>query len=164
VIARLDVLCRSALVICGLEKRSAYDAAVLLGIDQAAVEGACCDRLSLRRSLAASSSSGRMIVQLCTTDSGPRSQLGIVVASRHQGLGISVPAPLPVMPASASIVVTKAMPVELEWGALAGILFSRSPQPLESCSICSPNHDGSIGFDIASAFSIALHPEKCVTA
>ena len=42
VIARLDALCRSALVICGLEKRSAYEAAVLLGIDPAAVEGAYC--------------------------------------------------------------------------------------------------------------------------
>jgi DNA-directed RNA polymerase specialized sigma24 family protein len=42
VIARLDVLCRSALVICGLEKRSAYEAAALLGIDPAGVEGAYC--------------------------------------------------------------------------------------------------------------------------
>lgn len=42
VIARLDVLSRSALVICGLEKLSAYEAAVLLGIDPAAVEGAYC--------------------------------------------------------------------------------------------------------------------------
>ncbi len=42
VIARLDVLCRSALVICGLDKRSAYEAAVLLGIDPAGVEGAYC--------------------------------------------------------------------------------------------------------------------------
>ncbi len=42
VIARLDVLCRSALVICGLEERSAYEAAVLLGIDPAGVEGAYC--------------------------------------------------------------------------------------------------------------------------
>jgi len=42
VIARLDVLCRSALVICGLEKRSAYEAAALLGIDPAVVEGAYC--------------------------------------------------------------------------------------------------------------------------
>jgi len=40
VIARLDVLCRSALVICGLERRSAYEAAALLGIDPAGVEGA----------------------------------------------------------------------------------------------------------------------------
>jgi len=45
VIARLDVLCRFALVICGLEKRSAHEAAVLLGIDQAAVEGAYCDAI-----------------------------------------------------------------------------------------------------------------------
>jgi len=42
VIARLDVLCRSALVICGLEKHSAYEAATLLGIDPAGVEGAYC--------------------------------------------------------------------------------------------------------------------------
>ena len=42
VIARLDVLCRFALAICGLEKRSAYEAAVLLGIDPAVVEGAYC--------------------------------------------------------------------------------------------------------------------------
>jgi DNA-directed RNA polymerase specialized sigma24 family protein len=42
VIARLDVLCRSALVICGLERRSAYEAAALLGIDPAGVEGAYC--------------------------------------------------------------------------------------------------------------------------
>ena len=41
-IARLDVLCRFALVICGLEKRSANEAAALLGIDPAAVEGAYC--------------------------------------------------------------------------------------------------------------------------
>jgi len=42
VIARFDVLCRFALVICGLEKRSANEAAALLGIDPAAVEGAYC--------------------------------------------------------------------------------------------------------------------------
>jgi hypothetical protein len=42
VIARLDVLCRSALVICGLERRSAYEAAALLGIHPAGVEGAYC--------------------------------------------------------------------------------------------------------------------------
>ena len=41
-IPRLDVLCRCALVICGLEKRSAYEAAGLLGIDPAGVEGAYC--------------------------------------------------------------------------------------------------------------------------
>ena len=45
VIARLDVLCRSVLVICGLEKRSACEAAALLGIDPAAVEGAYCAAL-----------------------------------------------------------------------------------------------------------------------
>lgn len=42
VIARLDVLCRSALVICGFESRSADEAAALLGIDPAGVEGAYC--------------------------------------------------------------------------------------------------------------------------
>ena len=42
VIARLDVLCRCVLVICGLEKRSACEAAALLGIDPAGVEGAYC--------------------------------------------------------------------------------------------------------------------------
>jgi hypothetical protein len=41
-IARLDVLSRFVLVICGLEKRSAYEAAVLLGIDRISVEGAYC--------------------------------------------------------------------------------------------------------------------------
>jgi hypothetical protein len=39
-IARLDVLCRFALVICGLEKRSAHEAALLLGVDETCVEGA----------------------------------------------------------------------------------------------------------------------------
>jgi DNA-directed RNA polymerase specialized sigma24 family protein len=42
VIAKLDVLCRAALVICGLEKRSASEAAALLGIDPAGVQGAYC--------------------------------------------------------------------------------------------------------------------------
>ncbi len=41
-IARLNVLCRFALVICGLEKRSAHEAAFLLGVDQTSVEGAYC--------------------------------------------------------------------------------------------------------------------------
>ncbi len=41
-IARLDVLCRFALVICGLEKRSAHEAALLLGVDPTSVEGAYC--------------------------------------------------------------------------------------------------------------------------
>jgi len=40
--ARMDVLCRFALVICGLEKRSAQDAALLLGVDQNSVEAAYC--------------------------------------------------------------------------------------------------------------------------
>jgi hypothetical protein len=41
-IPRLDVLCRCALVICGLEKRSTHEAALLLGVDQTSVEGAYC--------------------------------------------------------------------------------------------------------------------------
>jgi hypothetical protein len=41
-IARLDVLCRFVLVICGLEKRSAPEAALLLGVDATSVEGAYC--------------------------------------------------------------------------------------------------------------------------
>ena len=40
--ARMDVLCRCALVICGLEKRSAHEAALLLGADRTSVEGAYC--------------------------------------------------------------------------------------------------------------------------
>ena len=40
--ARLDVLCRFALVICGLGKRSAHEAALLLGVDATSVEGAYC--------------------------------------------------------------------------------------------------------------------------
>jgi len=42
VCARLDIFCRFALVICGLEKRSANEAALLLGVDPANVEGAYC--------------------------------------------------------------------------------------------------------------------------
>jgi len=42
VFARLDIFCRFALVICGLEKRSANEAALLLGVDPASVEGAYC--------------------------------------------------------------------------------------------------------------------------
>ena len=41
-IARLDILSRFVLVICGLQKRSTQQAAVLLGIDRASVEGAYC--------------------------------------------------------------------------------------------------------------------------
>ncbi len=40
VCGRLDIFCRFALVICGLEKRSANEAALLLGVDPASVEGA----------------------------------------------------------------------------------------------------------------------------
>ena len=42
VFARLDIFCRFALVICGLEKRTANEAALLLGVDPASVEGAYC--------------------------------------------------------------------------------------------------------------------------
>jgi hypothetical protein len=42
VFARLDIFCRFALVICGLEKRSANEAALLLGVDPASVESAYC--------------------------------------------------------------------------------------------------------------------------
>ena len=42
VCARLDIFCRFALVICGLEKLSANEAALLLGVDPAGVEGAYC--------------------------------------------------------------------------------------------------------------------------
>lgn len=42
IFARLDIFCRFALVICGLEKRSANEAALLLGVDPASVEGAYC--------------------------------------------------------------------------------------------------------------------------
>jgi len=44
-IARLDALSRFALVICGLQKRSINEAAVLLGIDPAGVEGAYCSAI-----------------------------------------------------------------------------------------------------------------------
>jgi hypothetical protein len=42
IMRRLDVLCRFALVICGIEKRSAQQAASLLGVDRTSVEGAYC--------------------------------------------------------------------------------------------------------------------------
>ncbi|MBZ5573584.1 MAG: hypothetical protein LAO09_17090 [Acidobacteriia bacterium] len=45
VFARLDVFCRFALVICGLEKRSANEAALLLGVDPASVKGAYCSAI-----------------------------------------------------------------------------------------------------------------------
>ena len=44
-ISRLDVLCRFALVICGIEKQSAREAALFLGIDHTSVEGAYCAAL-----------------------------------------------------------------------------------------------------------------------
>ena len=46
VCARLDIFCRFALVICGLEKRSANEAALLLGIDPVSVEGAYCTAIN----------------------------------------------------------------------------------------------------------------------
>ena len=49
VFARLDVFCRFALVICGLEKRSANEAALLLGVHPASVEGAYCTPSSVWR-------------------------------------------------------------------------------------------------------------------
>jgi hypothetical protein len=47
IMRRLDVLCRFALVICGLEKRSAHEAAILLGVDRTSVEGAYCTAIEL---------------------------------------------------------------------------------------------------------------------
>jgi DNA-directed RNA polymerase specialized sigma24 family protein len=44
-IARLDVLCRCALVLCGIEKYSTREAALLLGIDYTSVESAYCAAL-----------------------------------------------------------------------------------------------------------------------
>ncbi len=44
-ISRLDVFCRCALVICGIEKKPAREAAELLGVDPASVESAYCTAL-----------------------------------------------------------------------------------------------------------------------
>ena len=41
-IMKMDVLCRCALVICGLERRSTHEAALMLGVDQCSVESAYC--------------------------------------------------------------------------------------------------------------------------
>ena len=41
-IRKLDVLCRCALVLCGIEKYSVEEAAHLLGIDYTSVQGAYC--------------------------------------------------------------------------------------------------------------------------
>jgi hypothetical protein len=41
-IMKMDVLCRCALVICGLEGRSTREAALMLGVEQCSVEGAYC--------------------------------------------------------------------------------------------------------------------------
>lgn len=42
----LDVLCRCVLVICGLEKRSTQEAAVMLGVDSSVAEAAYCAAVS----------------------------------------------------------------------------------------------------------------------
>jgi hypothetical protein len=39
---RLDVLCRSALLLCGIKKRSARESALLLGVSEATVSSAYC--------------------------------------------------------------------------------------------------------------------------
>ena len=44
-ISRLDVLCRCALVICGIGKKPAREAAELLGVDPGVVESAYCTAL-----------------------------------------------------------------------------------------------------------------------
>jgi DNA-directed RNA polymerase specialized sigma24 family protein len=44
-IARLDVLCRCALVLCGIEKYSTREAALLLDIDYTTIESAYCAAL-----------------------------------------------------------------------------------------------------------------------
>jgi len=44
-ISQLDLLCRCAIVICGMERRTTQEAALLLGIDAASVEGAYCAAL-----------------------------------------------------------------------------------------------------------------------
>jgi len=45
-ISRLDVLCRFALVICGIEKQSVGEAALFLGVDRTSVDGAYCAALN----------------------------------------------------------------------------------------------------------------------
>ena len=44
-VGKLDTLCRFALVLCGLEKHSAHQAGLLLGVDRASVEGAYCSAI-----------------------------------------------------------------------------------------------------------------------
>jgi len=44
-ISKLDVLCRCALVICGIEKKPTHEAALFLGIEAASVESAYCTAL-----------------------------------------------------------------------------------------------------------------------
>src|SRR5215469_9719793 len=46
-IRKLDVLCRCALVLCGIEKYSIEEAAHLLGIDYTSVQGAYCAALEV---------------------------------------------------------------------------------------------------------------------
>ena len=44
-VLKLDVLCRCALVICGIEKRPVHDAASLLGVNDCVVRSAYCNAL-----------------------------------------------------------------------------------------------------------------------
>ena len=44
-VRRLDVLCRCALVLCGIERHTANEAAALLGVSVSAVHGAYCAAL-----------------------------------------------------------------------------------------------------------------------
>jgi hypothetical protein len=50
-IMKMDVLCRCALVICGLERRSTHEAALIIGVDQCSVEGAYCAAIHFPRVL-----------------------------------------------------------------------------------------------------------------
>src|SRR5208283_3719906 len=85
-----------------------------------------------------------MTLQLCTTDSGPQSQFGMVLGQVRIKVWAfrSQPAPLPVMPANAFILATKAMPASLNGERSRAFCFPHLLNLLESCSMCSPNHDG----------------------
>src|ERR1019366_855384 len=85
-----------------------------------------------------------MTLQLCTTDSGPQSQFGMVLGQVLIKVWAfrSQPAPLPVMPANAFILATKAMPASLNGERSRAFCFPHLLNLLESCSMCSPNHDG----------------------
>ena len=50
-IMKMDVLCRCALVICGLERRSTREAALVLGVNQCSVESAYCAAIHFLRVL-----------------------------------------------------------------------------------------------------------------